>query len=135
MFLVNTKKKKGNINYVNRLTLILKVPILFHYILREKYPYLEFFWSVFSRIRTEFGEIQSISSYSVLMWENADQKNSEYWYFSRSDSYLFVWPGLFIAEIEIIITKQNQIGKSKKLTSEKKRMRHLFSSRYLTPQA
>ena len=32
-----------------------------------------FFWSVFSRIRTEYGEIPSISPYSVRMQENADQ--------------------------------------------------------------
>ena len=25
--------------------------------LREKYPYSEFFWSVFSRIRIEYGEV------------------------------------------------------------------------------
>ena len=31
-------------------------------------------WSVFSRIRTEYGEIQSISPYSVRMRENTDQK-------------------------------------------------------------
>ena len=43
----------------------------------EKCPYSEFFWSVFSRIRT-------ISPYSVRMWENTDQKNSEYEHFSRS---------------------------------------------------
>ena len=30
--------------------------------LREKHPYSEFFWSVFSRIRTEYGEIRSIQS-------------------------------------------------------------------------
>ena len=46
--------------------------------LREKCPFSEFLWSVFSRIRTE---------YSVLMRENADQKNSEYGHFSRSVSY------------------------------------------------
>ena len=40
--------------------------------------------SVFSRIRTEFGEIRSISPYSVWMWENTDQNNSDYGYFSRS---------------------------------------------------
>ena len=28
--------------------------------LREKYPYLELFWSIFSRIWTEYGEIPSI---------------------------------------------------------------------------
>ena len=33
--------------------------------LREKCQYLEFFWSVFSRIRTEYGEILRISPYSV----------------------------------------------------------------------
>ena len=28
--------------------------------LRKKCPYSEFFWSLFSRIRTEYGEIRSI---------------------------------------------------------------------------
>ena len=40
--------------------------------LREKCLYSEFFWSVFSRIRTEYGEILT------------DQKISEYGHFSRS---------------------------------------------------
>ena len=31
------------------------------------------------------GEIQSISPYSVRMWENADQNNSEYGHFSSSE--------------------------------------------------
>ena len=35
---------------------------------RKRYLYLELFWSVFSRIRTECGEI----------WSNEDQNNSEY---------------------------------------------------------
>ena len=42
--------------------------------LQEKCPYLEFSWSVFSRIRTEYGEIGSISLYSVRMQENTDLK-------------------------------------------------------------
>ena len=42
----------------------------------------------FSRIRTEYGEILRISPYSVRMRENADQNNSEYEQFSRSDSLL-----------------------------------------------
>ena len=50
----------------------------------ENCPYSELFWSAFSRIRTEYGEIRSISSNSVQMWENADQNNSEYGYFLRS---------------------------------------------------
>ena len=33
-----------------------------------------YFWSEFSRIRTEYGEIRSISPYLVLMRENTDQK-------------------------------------------------------------
>ena len=35
------------------------------YKLREKYPYSEFFWSVFSHIRTEYREILHISPYAV----------------------------------------------------------------------
>ena len=53
--------------------------------LRETCPYLEFFWSVFSHIRTEYAEIRSISPYSVRMWKNTDKKNSEYGHFSRSE--------------------------------------------------
>ena len=46
-------------------------------ILREKCPYSEFFWSVFSLIRIEYGEILRFSGpYSVRMRENTDQKNS-----------------------------------------------------------
>ena len=52
--------------------------------LRKKCPYLELFWSVFSRIRTEYGEIRSISLYSVRMRENVDQNNSKYGHFLRS---------------------------------------------------
>ena len=52
--------------------------------LRKKCPYSEFFWSAFSRIWTEYGEILRISPYSVRMRENTDQNNSEYGQFSRS---------------------------------------------------
>ena len=52
--------------------------------LHEKCSYSEFFWSAFSRIVTEYGEILRISLYSVQMRENTDQKNSEYGHFSRS---------------------------------------------------
>ena len=45
--------------------------------LLKKGPYPKLFWSAFSRTRTEYGEIRSISSYSVQMRENADQNNSE----------------------------------------------------------
>ena len=52
--------------------------------LRENCPYSEFFRSVFFRIRTEYGEIRSISPHSVRMRENTNQKNSEYEHFLRS---------------------------------------------------
>ena len=38
-------------------------------------------------IRSEYGEIIRISMYSVWIRENADQNNSEYGHFSRSDSF------------------------------------------------
>ena len=37
--------------------------------MREKCLYSELFWSAFSRIRTEYGEILRITRYSVRMWE------------------------------------------------------------------
>ena len=51
--------------------------------LSKKCPYLELFWSGFSRIRTESGEIRSISPQSIRMRENADQNNSKCGHFSR----------------------------------------------------
>ena len=52
--------------------------------LLEKCLSSEIFWSVFSCIRTAYGEIRRISPHSVRMRENKNQKNSEYGYFSRS---------------------------------------------------
>ena len=49
--------------------------------LRKKCPYSGLFWSVFSGIRTEYGEIFRNSPYSVQMLENTDQNNSEYGHF------------------------------------------------------
>ena len=54
--------------------------------LRETFPCWEFFWSVFSRIRTEYGDLRRKSPYSVWMQKNMDQKNSEYRHFLRSDN-------------------------------------------------
>ena len=45
--------------------------------LRKKCPYSELFWSVFSSIQTEYGEIRSISPYSVQMRENTDELSPE----------------------------------------------------------
>ena len=52
--------------------------------MRQKRPYSELFSSVFSRIRTEYGKIMSISPYSVRIQENTDQNNSEYRHFLSS---------------------------------------------------
>ena len=54
--------------------------------LREMCPYSEFFWSVFSHIRTECGKIFRIYPYLVRMRENTDQKNSEYGHSSCSEN-------------------------------------------------
>ena len=53
--------------------------------MRGKSPYSEFFWSVFSRIQTEYGEILRIFPYSVWIRENTDQKNFDYGHFLRSE--------------------------------------------------
>ena len=58
--------------------------VLLFITLREKCQYSELFWSTFSRIWTEYGEIRSISPYLVRMQENADQNNSKYVHFLRS---------------------------------------------------
>ena len=49
--------------------------------LHEKCPYSEIFWSAFSGIQTEYGEILCTFPYSVRMRENADQNNSEQGHF------------------------------------------------------
>ena len=48
---------------------MVKFIIIESLVLRKKFPYLEFFWSVFSIIRTEYREILPISPYSVQMYE------------------------------------------------------------------
>ena len=50
--------------------------------MRKMCQYSELFWSAFSFILTEYGEIRNISPYSVQMRENADQNNSEYGHFA-----------------------------------------------------
>ena len=75
--------------------------------LREKCPYSELFWSVFSRIWTEYGEIFRISLYSVQMWENVDQHNSEYGHFLRSDPLIY-----FLSHEEVSTGQFNLLQKS-----------------------
>ena len=70
--------------------------------LREKCPYTEFFWSVFSRIRTEYGEIRSVSPYSVRMRENTGQENSEHFFYLFIDIILSQY-----SEKQLKITNQD----------------------------
>ena len=46
--------------------------------MRKNCPYSELFWSAFSRIWIQYGQIRSISPYSVQMRENTDQNSSKY---------------------------------------------------------
>ena len=55
--------------------------------MRKKCLYSELFWSTFSHIRTEYGEILRTSPYSVWMRKNAGQNNTEYGHFLRSEMY------------------------------------------------
>ena len=52
------------------------------------------FWSVFSRSRTEYGDSQCESLYSVQMRENTDHKNSAYAIF-----YTVSLPKIFLISI------------------------------------
>ena len=54
--------------------------------LREGCSFLEFFWFVFSLIRTEYGKVLLISPDLVRMRENVDKKNSEHGQFLRSET-------------------------------------------------
>ena len=65
--------------------------IVLHLLLREKCPYSEFFWSLFSRIQTKYGEIWSISPYSAQTQENTKQKNSKYGHSSGRASQHSLW--------------------------------------------
>lgn len=56
--------------------------LVYHYSMCKKRPYLELFSSMFSCIRTEYGDLLSKFSYSVQMWENMYQKTP-----NRNDFY------------------------------------------------
>ena len=58
-----------------------KIPLI---PLIEKCPYSGIYWSVFSRIQTDYGKVLCISPYSVRMRENTDQNKSKYGHFKRS---------------------------------------------------
>ena len=56
----------------------------------EKCPYSELFWSIFSRFKSEYGEILR-SRYSFRMREKIDQQNSEYGPFHAVCSQLLLF--------------------------------------------
>ena len=58
-----------------------------------------FFWSVFFRIRTEYGDLLRKSLYSVRIRENKDQKKLRVWTFLRcggDSQHLFVFKNEFL---------------------------------------
>ena len=52
--------------------------------LRRKCSYSEFLWSVFSRIRTEYGDTLCKRLHSVQIRENTDYENSDIFYSVKS---------------------------------------------------
>ena len=84
---------------------------------------MDFFWSVFSRIRTEYGEIFCISQFSVRVRENTDQKDfecehflcsdrcSSLWHICFSDTTLLLWivPTFFKRDEKVQIKKWDLI--------------------------
>ena len=62
-----------------------------------------FFWSVFSRVRTEYVEIRNMSSYSVRMRENSNQKSSVFGHFSHREEPLEY---LASQKVSLIIAKK-----------------------------
>ena len=46
--------------------------------LRKKCSHSQFFWSIFSLIRTEYEQMWNMSRYSAQMRRNTDQENSEH---------------------------------------------------------
>ena len=64
-----------------------------NYTLRKKCQYSELFWSAFSRIRAEYGEVSPASglnteNYLSVFSRTMDQNNSEYGHLSHSDKVI-----------------------------------------------
>ena len=92
-------------SYWNNTLTSLKTLVLSHHCVKSvQIP--SYFWSVFSRIRTEYGEIRSISLYLVQMREMADQNNSEYRHFSRIVRSVIIPP---MAKSVNCLTKVDQL--------------------------
>ena len=68
-----------------------------------------FFWSVFCRIRTEYGEILRISPYAVRMRQNTDQKKLCIWTLFTHAVYYTLFDG----------SKKNELGYNLTTSSNK----------------
>ena len=77
--------------------------------LRKKCPYSDLLWSVFSHIRTKYGQILRISPYSIRMRKNTNQNHFKYGRFLRSVGYHILkccgvsylsFPDIYFDEIE-----------------------------------
>ena len=82
----------------------------------KKCPYSELFWSVFSRIRTEYRDIRRdtgrIPPYSIQIRKKADQNNSKYEQLSRSvhlTSYLCFSLKIITLSLWIIDSHQQRV--------------------------
>ena len=71
-----------------------------------------FFWSLFSHIRTEYGEIRSISPYSVRMRENTDQKKLCIWalFMKWSEACLVPWQRPMMKPHEKIVNNKELLN-------------------------
>ena len=73
-----------------------------------------FFWSVFSSTRTEYGQIRSISPYSVRIRENTDQKKLRIWtlftqwYFEIEVMLWVPWQ-----KLQVVLFSKSQIARTK----------------------
>ena len=85
---------------------------LFQITLREKCPYSGFFGSVFSCFLNEYGEIRSISLYSVWIREDRDQKNSEYGHFSRSVSFSIIFQSFDTMAFDLWVKQMGKLMKN-----------------------
>ena len=77
-------------------TLWIKLWEIEHYLWSLFALVLEYSWSVFSRIWTEYRDLQSKSPYTVQIWENTDQKNSAFGHFLLSVVLLVNSAGKFM---------------------------------------
>ena len=74
----------------------------FHWILHyvKSVQIRSFFWCLFSRIQTEYGEIRSISPHSVRMRENTYQKKFRIWtHFTKCYIRIITQSSQFVSQI------------------------------------